>query len=101
MFGLFCLLLCSHLSYQLECFECHTTTTGKFSGVKTNHSAKCGGYEDLGQMVTCLDPRAYCYQEYYYRDMFHDGRPQTDVMKWDLSDVRRPDTPHTRHPCQV
>ena len=98
MLRLLCLLLCSQLSYQLECLQCHTTTTGQFSGATLNNTDMCSGYEDLGKKVTCEDPKAYCYQEYYYRDMFHDGRPQKDVMKWDLSDVRRPNTPHTMHP---
>ena len=98
MVRLFLLMFGVQLSYQLECFQCKTVSVGRFSGAKTTHLDKCGGYEDLGKKVTCENPRAFCYQEYYYRDMYYDGRPQTDVMKWDLSDVRQPDSPHTIHP---
>ena len=58
---------------------------------------KCAGYEDLGKKVTCKDPKAFCYQEYYYRDMNYEGRAQTDVMKWDGSHWVQPDSPKTHH----
>ena len=97
MLLLFLIVFCVQESYQVECFQCNTVSLGQFSGVKTNQTDKCGGYEDLGNRVTCEDPRAFCYQEYYYRDMYYDGRPQTDVMKWDMSNMVQPDTPQTIH----
>jgi len=44
---------------------------------------KCAGYEDLGKKVTCKDPKAFCYQEYYYRDMNYNetGIPAGSVWR--------------------
>ena len=58
MVRLFLLMFGVQLSYQLECFQCKTVSVGRFSGAKTTHLDKCGGYEDLGMKVTCEDPQA-------------------------------------------